>query len=436
MIKISQLIPRSLLSRFLIIIITPTVLAQLIATYIFYERHWHNVSSHMLSAFTGEVVIIAEMYKDKRIGSSKELKNIIKRSLQIKNTILRHKTFNLKASTPKDLVPLRIALADSLDTPVNLGYLNDKNDISIEIPIENNSLQIIASRKRLDNPTTYIFILWMTGSTAIMLVLSVLFARNQIRSITRLAEAAEKFGKGQPIDDFKPAGAIEVRKASLAFLQMKERITRQITKRTEMLAAVSHDLRTPLTRIKLQLAMMNKTKEIEELEGDVIEIEHTIQNYLDFARGDKEEKHTLTNVKSLLEYVIYGQRKLKPNMNIELFAESNFEAWLKQNAFKRMVNNIIENSSRYATIINITLASDEETISLNFEDNGPGVDPDKYDLVFKPFYRLEDSRNHTTGGTGLGLAIVKDIVSSHGGNIKLGKSNSLAGLSVAISIPL
>jgi two-component system osmolarity sensor histidine kinase EnvZ len=265
------------------------------------------------------------------------------------------------------------------------------------------------------------------------LLIAVLFLRTQIRPITRLATAAENFGRGIDTQEFRPHGALEVRRAARAFLVMKERISRQLRTRTEMLAGISHDLRTPLTRMKLQLAMMKEDEEIKELTDDVQQMEHMIAEYLDFARGEGGEEAIKTSLAFLISDVVSDYKRL--NQQVTFTVEVDLELFLRVSAFRRMLHNLVDNALRYGTHCTITLASAVNYCEIMIDDEGPGIPEDKRDEVFKPFSRLEASRNVKTGGVGLGLTIARDIVLAHGGAISL-ENSPKGGLRVIIRLPV
>ncbi|MHA1564383.1 MAG: ATP-binding protein, partial [Alphaproteobacteria bacterium] len=260
-----------------------------------------------------------------------------------------------------------------------------------------------------------------------------LFMRNQVSPIKRLARAADNFGKGRDAPDFRPSGATEVRQAATAFLAMRDRIKRQIQQRTEMLAGVSHDLRTPLTRMKLQLAMFKKNPEIDDLSADVAEMERMVNGYLDFARGEGSEAPTRTDIIPVLEAVVHDARRA--GVTIDLTAQGPLELPLRQDAFRRCMTNLISNAARYGQRIVIAADRDGNTLKITVDDDGPGIPAAKREEAFRPFQRLDESRSPDTSGTGLGLSIARDIVHGHGGEISLAQS-PLGGLRAVVSLPL
>lgn len=434
---IRKFIPRSLLARFLLIIITPTVLMQLIATYVFYQRHWSSVTGHMAAALAGQVAMLTHVTRYETPKMQQTIRGLVQDYSDIRSTVIASDTAPVTTlPLPDELAALSQELSSKVFVPFAISYLNNKSDVQVDVFIKDKAeiLRIIASRKRLDNPTTTIFILWMTGTATLLMIVAILFLRNQIRSISRLAVAAEKFGKGQEIKGFKPEGAEEVRKAARAFLKMKERIERQIAQRTEMLAGVSHDLRTPLTRMKLQLAMLPRDSEMQDMQSDILEMERMIHDYLEFAKGEGAEPAQMVSLKEQIQLVVGAYRHHLHNISLHIQEDSNII--LRCNAFKRALTNILDNAMRYGTQVEVMLARKGDAYAIiHIDDNGVGIAEDKREIVFKPFYRLDSSRNLKTGSVGLGLAIARDIINGHGGDITLSESRA-KGLRVTIRMPI
>jgi two-component system osmolarity sensor histidine kinase EnvZ len=275
--------------------------------------------------------------------------------------------------------------------------------------------------------------MWMVGTAVVLLAVAVVFLRNQIRPIQRLAQAAEAFGKGREVGDFRPSGATEVRQASAAFLAMRERILRQIGQRTEMLAGVSHDLRTPLTRMKLQLALLGLRPEVAELKRDVAEMEKMIAGYLAFARGQESEATVATDLPALLNDVVATMRR--HGGDIRLKSGSDITVPIRPNAFRRCLVNLIENALRHGRRVEVSAVRRGGAVEIAIDDDGPGVPADRREDVFRPFYRLDESRNPATGGVGLGLTIARDVIRGHGGEIELGTA-PIGGLRALLRLPV
>ena len=323
-------------------------------------------------------------------------------------------------------------LRSSLQRPFNIKESTIEKHILVNIQLSEGVLQVEFARKRLFSSTTYVFVLWMVGTSMILFGLATIFMRNQVKPIRRLAIAAEDFGKGRDTPNFKPEGAIEVRQASSAFISMRDRIKRQVSRRTEMLAGVSHDLRTPITRMKLQLELLKENKNTGELARDLSEMEHMLEGYLAFARGEGEELPKEVNVVKLVKQVI-GDVK-KNGANIVLSSEKRVLISLRPNLFRRCIANLIENADRYASAVSVELTVEVGFVKILIDDNGPGISEELRDQVFRPFFRLDDSRNLDTGGVGLGLAIARDAIISHGGEIEL-QDSPTGGLRVMLKLP-
>ena len=294
--------------------------------------------------------------------------------------------------------------------------------------------RFLSTRKKIFSSSIFMFVVWMVGTSILLFLVAVLFLRIQVRSIAELAQVAEDFGKGIDNKDFKPYGSSEVRKAALAFIKMKERIQRQISERTQMLAGVSHDLRTPLTRMKLQAAMMPDGDDKKDFLSDIDEMEKMLDGYLSFVSGEGGEKSSFVDVNEMILSIINKFRNKKAlirySTNDQVSAIQG-----REQALKRALTNVISNAFRYGKTIAVKLESNDKKLMIAIEDDGPGIPKDKREDVFKAFYRLENSRNKETGGVGLGLSIAKDVITSHGGTIELDDS-SLGGLKVLVSIPL
>ncbi len=292
-----------------------------------------------------------------------------------------------------------------------------KKQVEILVQLADGVLRVLAPRSRLFSSTTYIFIMWMVGSSIILFLVALLFMRNQVRPIRRLALAADSFGKGRDVADFKPEGAAEVRQAAAAFLLMRERINRQIEQRTEILAGVSHDLRTPLTRMKLQLAMLDQTPEAENLETDVASMERMVEGYLAFARGEGAEQPRPVEVSGLLRDVV-GQM-CRDGGVIDLHVEEAMTVPLRPETMRRCMSNLIGNAQRHGEHVSVRAGARDKIIEITIDDDGPGIPPESREDAFKPFFRLEGSRNPETGGVGLGLTIARDVARNHGGDLVL-----------------
>ena len=319
-----------------------------------------------------------------------------------------------------------------LSLPFSVSQTAQARDVHIQVGFVNGILHFTASRKRLESSTIYLFILWSVGLSIVLLAIAILFLRNQIRPIIHLADAAERFGKGQSVEHFGFRGAREVKQAARAFAVMRERIERQLTTRMEMLAGISHDLRTPLTRMKLQLALL-ETKEARALEDDVAQMEHMVQEYIDFAKGVGGEESTAVSLSELLGNIVQSYRYT--DSKVTFTPESNISVTVRPQAFRRMLTNVIDNALRYGKTCHIQTRITKKKLTIIIDDEGSGIAPEHHAEVFKPFTRLEASRNMDTGGVGLGLSIAQDIMMRHGGTIALDQAPS-GGLRVRLQLPL
>lgn len=438
---VAELLPKGLYARALLIIITPIVVLEGVIAFAFMERHWQAVTRRLSEATARDIAAIVDLYDelpDKK--KTDDLVTLAKMRLNLDVQFLP--AGELPAPGPKPLFTLLDrALSSELRKHVNRPFwidtVGEARFVEIRVKHDDAILRIVATRSQTYASNSHIFLLWMVGTSIILLTVAILFLRNQIRPILRLAEAADSFGKGRGIpDDFRPRGAREVRQAAEAFLEMRDRITKQVEQRTTMLAGVSHDLRTVLTRFKLELALLEDTAETRALQSDVNEMQHMLEDYLAFAKGDGGEEAKPTNLKELLQEIhadaqIYGKqvdlklRKKKKDLVLPL----------KRQALKRAITNLVSNAARYGDNIVIRAATEGNWVRIEVDDDGPGIPASERENVFRPFYRIDSARNVDEGNSGLGLAIARDIAKSHGGEIALGES-SMGGLRAIISLPL
>ena len=434
---IKRMLPRSLFGRSLLIIVTPLILMQVVLAFIFYESHWDKVSRRLATDLAGDIGAVVELASGAAPGMTFEaLSNLAYHRMGLRIALLDGEILpNTPHHAPltEDARLFTAALDERVTKPVVIDLESDPKDIVVFVQLSDGVLKFTTTRKRLFSSTTYIFVLWMIGTSLILFAVATTFMRNQVRPIRRLAEAAKAFGKGRNTPSFKPEGATEVRQAANAFLEMRERIQRHIGERTKMLAGVSHDLRTPLTRMKLQLAMLGDGDDVEDLKGDVADMSRMLDGYLAFARGEGGEKPVETNLNEMLQMVV-GQARRKGGL-IDLHMEEVNTLPLKPDAFTRCVTNIIDNAMRYATHVSVRVGRREEAIEITIDDDGPGIPEAHRADVFRPFFRIEDSRNPETGGVGLGMSIARDVMRGHGGEIVLGDSPS-GGLRVRLRLPL
>jgi two-component system osmolarity sensor histidine kinase EnvZ len=294
-------------------------------------------------------------------------------------------------------------------------------------------MDIVVDRERLFSSTTYIFVMWMVGTSLLLFAIATIFMRNQVRPLRRLATAVDNFGKGRADSDFKPEGATEIRQAAAAFNLMRERIQRTINQRTEMLAGISHDLRTPLTRMKLQLAMVGDSPAIADLQSDVEEMEKMVEEYLAFARGESAEQVATTNMSAILHDIVNGARISDTPITLE--TKDRIFIPLKPNGFKRAITNLVNNGILYGGNVVIVVTEINGAIQITVDDDGPGIPVEEREEVFKPFYRLDSARSPDTGGSGLGLTIARDVIRAHGGELSI-EDSTLGGARIRIRLPI
>jgi two-component system osmolarity sensor histidine kinase EnvZ len=297
---------------------------------------------------------------------------------------------------------------------------SQKRRVRIQIQLPDGVMDVSVDRERLFSSTTYIFVMWMVGTSLVLFAVAMVFMRNQVRPIRRLADAVDSFGKGREVSNFKPEGATEIRRAATAFNFMRDRIQRMLNQRTEMLAGVSHDLRTPLTRMKLQLAMLGASPAVEELKMDVADMERMVEEYLSFARGEGSESVVLSDIGDILRDIVHRARH--ENAEIELQTDGDLCVPVRPNAFRRCVTNLVTNAITYGGRVAVRARRSGNAVEIVVDDDGPGIPADQRDEVFKPFYRLDSARSPDTGGTGLGLTIARDVIRGHGGNLVLEES--------------
>ncbi|HKS89479.1 MAG TPA: ATP-binding protein, partial [Stellaceae bacterium] len=411
---LKRLLPQSMFGRSLLLIVMPLVLLQIIATWIFYDRHWESVSYRFSSDVAGDVAMVIDaMGRDEtpaalqrlfgRLGPVSELNfayypdAAMPPSRALGGTILE--------------TQLRRALRGRVGRPFEIDARSNPGRVMIAVLVHNGVLQVDVPLSRLYTPTTYIFILWMVGSSLVLLGVATLFLRNQVKSLRRLAAAADSFGKGRPVAFSKIEGALEVRQAAAAFIRMHNRIQRQIRQRTEMLAGVSHDLRTPLTRMKLGLELLDGDPVVAELRSDVADMERLVDLYLDFARGAGTERPIATDIVPLIEDLAAASRREGATLALDQPAE--FLLPVRPNALRRCLANLLANARVYGGHVWLSSIPVEDGIDIVIDDDGPGIPPAERERVFRPFIRLDGSRNPSTGGIGLGLTIARDVARSH-----------------------
>ncbi|MDP9196215.1 MAG: ATP-binding protein [Pseudomonadota bacterium] len=435
---LKAVLPGTLFGRSLLIIVTPVILLQLISMWVYYDRHLDSVTARMTGAVAADIAfVIDRLAADPAPERQAE---ILSSALKNMNLLMSLDPSGAFPRIPENrghgflYTSLDNAIRSGIRFPAVVMEMDRDNWYEVRVRLDDRSiLSVMVPRKRFYSSTAVIWVLWMIGSSIVLLVVALVFMRNQIRPLRRLALAVERFGKGREVPDFRPEGALEVRRAAVAFQGMKERIQRQIVQRTEMLAGVSHDLRTPLTRMKLQLAMLPDSPDIRDLKKDISDMETMIEGYLAFARGEGEEVMQPVSLSRILEEVIGSIRHEKGST--ELSVDGELVLPLRSAGMKRCLTNIIHNARRYALATWVHAQRQGDAVIVTVDDNGPGIPAALRDSVFRPFFRVEGSRNAATGGVGLGLTIARDIAHSHGGEISLSDSPR-GGLRVTVSLPV
>jgi len=433
---VKKYLPKSLLGRSLLIIVMPLILLQLISGAIFYETHWSKVTLRLARGVAGDVAAVTNlMHRDFGPGARRVALQIATSNMGFRvefseGAVLANQHHRGSGLMERMLIR---ALRESNSKPFRIDSESVDRHVVIDVQLAEGVLHIVTSRKRLFSSTTYVFVLWMVGSSLILFAVATIFMRNQVKPIRRLAMAAEDFGKGRDVSSFKPEGATEVRQAAAEFLNMRDRISRQISQRTDMLAGVSHDLRTPLTRMRLEIEMLGDSEAAQNLKSDVTDMEHMLEGYLAFARGEGAEKPVPTNLTQVIEGVV--SQAHRKGGQIDFHGEEDIILPLRPNAFKRSITNIVDNATRFANHVSVRARQREDYAEVLIDDDGPGIPEDQRQDVFRPFYRVEGSRNQETGGIGLGLTIVRDVIRAHGGDIELDTA-PIGGLRVRLRLPI
>ena len=434
---IKRQMPKTLFGRSLLIIVLPVAIMQIAVTYVFFDAHWQTVTSRLSEGLAGDIAWAVESYQEDpsaaafaKLSKRAEDSMGLSIALQPGRTLPKGRHDSLFA--PIDQAMQR-ALNERLDEPFWFDTTRYPAYVDIRVSVNGGVMRILAPRDRAFATQGHIFVLWMTVATVVLTALSILFIRNQVRAIERLANAAEAFGRGGEAQTFKPHGAREVRRAAYAFLDMRERIQRHIEQRTTLLASVSHDLRTPLTRLKLALALAEPSKRNDAMKGDLAEMEHMIDEYLAFARGEGGEAVETVSLRALLEQVSEGA--LRAGAQVSLEADAGLTAAVRPNALKRALSNLVMNAAVHGERVEVAARPRAQGgIEIVVDDDGPGIPEGQYEEAFKAFGRLDEARNQNTKGVGLGLAIARDVARGHGGDISLDRS-PLGGLRAVVRLP-
>jgi two-component system osmolarity sensor histidine kinase EnvZ len=412
--------------------VTPLVLLQVISTWIFYDRHWETVARRLAGGVAGDIAMMVETMA---VVSPADRSRIFKIAGDVTELDVTYRLGAVLPPAPSKVRregPLTAALRERVQRPFRIDSLSDTHRILVAVQLDEGVLDVGVPRQRLYSSTTYIFVLWMVGSSMVLFAVATMFMRNQVRALRRLAHAAESFGKGRHVANFKLEGATEIRQAAAAFIVMRDRIQRQISQRTEMLAGVSHDLRTPLTRMKLALELVGDGLAVDELRSDVTDMEKMVQGYLDFARGEGSEVPIEVDLSGFLEEVVAASRR--DGMSISLTAPAEYSLLLRPNAMKRCIGNLVSNARRHGSHVWLTALPGRGAVDIMIDDDGPGIPAEQREAVFRPFFRLDPSRNIATGGVGLGLTIARDVARGHGGDLTL-ETSPQGGLRARLHLP-
>ncbi len=428
--------PKGLYVRSILIVVLPILILQAVVAYVFMERHWQTVTRRLSSAVVRDISAIIDTIEtypqDARFS---DITRIAAETYGLTISVLPDAPlpepgprpfFSLLDST------LSREISHQISRPFWIDTLGNSDLVEIRIKLDDHVLRVFAPRSRAYASNSHIFLVWMVGTSLVLLTIALLFLRNQIKPILNLAEAAEQFGKGRPGVTFRPRGAREVRQAAQAFIDMRERIERQVEQRTTMLSGVSHDLRTVLTRFKLELAILGETPDTEALRADVDEMSRMLEDYLAFAQGDAGETTEMVEIPTVLEEIADSARR--DGHPVETEFEGEPRAVLRALGFRRCVGNLVGNAGKHGERIILKARHVDGWLTVTVDDDGPGIPPEEREAVFKPFYRLEAGRNVDSGGSGLGLAITRDIALSHGGDVILAES-PLGGVRAVLMIP-
>ena len=429
---IKYFLPKRLFYRALIIVAAPTIILQLIITIVFYDSIWIKVNKNMTRSLVNQLKTIQEIYTNDKKNLdffTDSYKNNFNFEIGINQEIFPKKSGERRFS-PMDR-SLRRELKSAFGN--NNYWFNTskfKNAVEIKIKSNNEIIDFLVPKEMVSASSVRLFVLWTTLPSILLIIIALIFLKNQTKPLVKLAKAAERFGKGDYVNDFRASGSLEIRKAAFEFDRMAKRINRHLNQRAEMLSGISHDLRTPLTRLKLQLAMIEQQDLSKKMSKDIDEMEKMLNDYLQFAKSQVKENTTKINLVALLNSIKdqFNNQKLIITNDIEV------ELVGRQSALKRSFENIIQNGLTYGNEVVVSIKKGSNRALITIEDDGPGIPEDQYKNVFKPFFRLDKSRSLNQSGVGLGLAIVEDIINSHGGSVQLGKSK-LNGLQVKVVLP-
>jgi two-component system osmolarity sensor histidine kinase EnvZ len=427
--SLKGMLPRTLLGRSVLIIVMPLILVQVVATWVFYDRHWDTVSRRLANSVAGEIEVVIDALELVQTDLERyRLFSAVAAATELDFRLRPNAT--LRGGEPAEESAIATAMRDLVRRPFTIGPGEDPKDVLISVQLDGAVLEAATPRKRLTTYTTTLVLIWMVGSSVVFFFVATLFMRNQIRALRRLAAAADAFGKGMTPPDFKLEGATEIRQAGAAFVAMRDRIQRQITQRTEMLAGVSHDLRTPLTRMKLALAFDEVP--VDELRADVDEMQRMVRGYLDFARGEGTEDPVETDIGLLLEEIAADARR--DGAALLVTAPEDCVLKVRPDALKRCITNLVGNARRHGRHVWLSAVAMPSHVDVLVDDDGPGIPAEQREAVFRPFFRLDPSRNPATGGVGLGLTIARDVARGHGGDLVL-ETSPQGGVRARLHLP-
>ena len=436
---VKRWMPRGLFWRSLIIIVAPVVLLQCFVSYAFFVRHYDIMTARMARGVAADVAFLVNLEESHPAGAErKQLLDMAARNLGYQIALMPNESLSkpYRHNAPYVNHPLNETFRQQLGETRPFATFVQDDRAAIRVDVKDGVLEVQVPIKRLEVSNADVFVLWMVLSSLVLLAVAILFLRGQVRPIERLAKAAESFGKGRPVGDFKPYGATEVRRAAQAFITMRERIERYVQQRTEMLAGVSHDLKTPLTRMKLELAMMPEA-DAKAMKNDIAETEHMLDEYLDFARGETGEDAQPSDLSDIVHDAALSAAKARGAAGDRLTVETapGIVLTIRRQAIKRCATNLIDNALKHGKHVDVTLRQAGRMVEIVVDDDGPGIPESRREEAFRPFHRLDEGRNLQTGGSGLGLAIARDVARSHGGDLVLGESPK-RGLRATIRLPV
>tara|TARA_B100000029_G_scaffold463007_1_gene495976 strand:- start:586 stop:1905 length:1320 start_codon:yes stop_codon:yes gene_type:complete len=430
---LKKILPKGLFYRALIIVAAPVIILQITISVVFFDSIWIKANKGMTKSLVSEVKTLFDAYKSEEIKDVNFLTNLYKKNFDFVINIKKGGKIP-EVKSDRRFSPMDRALRREMKPIFGNDYWFDTvtyiDLVDLRIQSENEVIQVFFPKSKIAPSSVRIFVLWITLPSIILILIAILFLRNQTRPIVKLSKAAERFGRGERVDDLRPSGASEIRKATIEFDRMMKRINKHLNQRSEMLSGISHDLRTPLTRLKLQLAMTDKKDTARKMASDIDEMEKMLNDYLQYAKSQSEEDYVAIDINNLVGDIMKNYEKSKYDLNFD--SKINIQG--KKNLIRRSVSNIIENGLSYGSKIFIELKKSVSSAIIIIEDNGPGIPKKEYENVFKPFYRIDKSRSLNRSGVGLGLSIAQDIIKSHGGNIVLSESKH-KGLMVKISLP-